>query len=137
VIQLSGFDHQTVAYASIRTMMRHVTEMAALLAGFVAPGAATEAQQRYCTDDLGCSLNGACRNGTCTCDSGWLGLHCERLDLLPADLRHGYNHLSGHENDNGSTSSWGATQLRGDDGLYHTFVGEMYSTHTATAHHPV
>ena len=78
-----------------------------------------------CADDLGCSLNGACTNGACECDSGWVGDACELLDLLPADLSDGYNHLLGHENDNESTSSWGATQLKGEDGLYHTFVGEM------------
>jgi len=81
-----------------------------------------------CTTDLDCSLNGACAASACVCDAGWVSgaKHaCERLDLLPADLSHGYNHLRGHDTDNGSTSSWGATQLKGDDGLYHTFVGEM------------
>ena len=76
-----------------------------------------------CTNDLGCSLNGACVSGRCHCDSGWVGESCELLDLLPADLTHGYNHLNG---DNGSTSSWGATQLRDpDSGVYHTYVGEI------------
>ena len=78
-----------------------------------------------CTDDLSCSLNGECVGGACSCDSGWVGSACERLDLLPADLSQGYNHLLEHEQDNESTSSWGATQLKGDDGVYHTFVGEM------------
>ena len=102
-------------------------KLALLRAGWAAsllPGARAAAVEP-CADDLGCSLNGACTSGACECDRGWLGVSCELLDLLPADLSDGYNHLLGHENDNESTSSWGATQLKGEDGLYHTFVGEM------------
>jgi hypothetical protein len=59
-------------------------------------GAAAEAPLPSCSSDLGCSLNGECSSGRCVCDSGWwsgaLGA-CERLDLLPADLSAGYNHV--------------------------------------------
>ena len=76
--------------------------------------------------DLQCSLNGACEPSGCVCDSGWRGEACELLDLLPANLAAaGYNHLLGHANDNSSVSSWGATQLQGDDGVFHTYVGAM------------
>eukprot|EP00039_Didymoeca_costata_P032509 m.38121 g.38121 ORF g.38121 m.38121 type:complete len:462 (+) comp9391_c0_seq2:271-1656(+) len=82
-----------------------------------------------CDTDLDCSLNGACTNGVCKCDAGWSnGAHmsCELLNLKPANLSHGYNHLSLHKHDNYSVSSWGATQIYNDeDKLYHTFVGEM------------
>ena len=98
------------------------------LLGLLLTAAAIEAVRSRvaaCTDDLSCSLNGACVDGVCSCDSGWIGSSCERLDLLPANLAQGYNHLLGHERDNESTSSWGATQLKDDDGVYHSFVGEM------------
>lgn len=81
-----------------------------------------------------CSLNGAVvAGGGCSCDPGWAGDACERLNLLPADLSHGANWLSdagaaaGNASSlaGGGTSTWGATQLRGDDGLWHTFVDEM------------
>ena len=76
-----------------------------------------------CTSELDCSLNGGCQQGTCHCDSGWIGARCERLQLLPARLDEGYNHLAHTQ----SVSSWGATQgaFDEDDGLYHTFVGEL------------
>ena len=84
---------------------------------------------KACTTDMDCSLNGACAAaGDCVCDSGWTSGAkgaCELLDLLPADLGAGYNRVLGHAHDNGSVSSWGATQLRAADGTYHTFVGEM------------
>ena len=83
---------------------------------------------RTCSTPLHCSLNGACGPSGCICDSGWRNgpaEACELLDLLPADLSAGYNHLLGHASDNGSISTWGATQQQGDDGVYHTYVGMM------------
>lgn len=80
-----------------------------------------------------CSLNGKKTGGSCACDPGWVGAACERLNLLPANLSHGANWLTdggaaaGNASfrSGGGTSSWGATQLRGDDGLWHTWVDEM------------
>jgi hypothetical protein len=74
-----------------------------------------------------CSLNGVKSNGAsgiaaCICDKGWEGANCERLRLKPANLSEGFNSWSTSAP---GTSSWGATQLRGDDGLFHTWVGEM------------
>ena len=79
---------------------------------------------RTCTSDLDCSLNGACSSGSCKCDWGWKGSHCERLKLLPARLSDGFNHLATR---NRSVSSWGATQGPFDEQsqLFHTFVGEL------------
>jgi hypothetical protein len=70
-----------------------------------------------------CSLNGA-RNaaGGCACDPGWEGVNCERLRLKSANLSDGFNSWSTTE---AGTSSWGATQLKGEDGTYHTWVDEM------------
>jgi hypothetical protein len=70
-----------------------------------------------------CSLNGArSATGGCACDSGWEGVNCERLRLKPANLSDGFNSWSTTE---AGTSSWGATQLKGEDGVYHTWVDEM------------
>ena len=71
-----------------------------------------------------CSLNGVknAAGTACVCDKGWEGEHCERLRLKPANLSEGFNSWSTSAP---GTSSWGATQLRGDDGLYHTWVDEM------------
>ncbi|CAK0896503.1 unnamed protein product, partial [Prorocentrum cordatum] len=56
-----------------------------------------------CEDDLGCSLNGECREGRCVCDAAWSGsANCSVLALLPAKRRAGYGAI------NSSTSSWGA-----------------------------
>lgn len=77
-----------------------------------------------CKNDLDCSLNGACVNGACLCDPAWAGERCTELQLLPADLHEGYNRLA-PSHGCGSVSSWGASQLHGEDGVYHTFVEEI------------
>ena len=71
-----------------------------------------------------CSLNGQVATAPgaeagCVCDAGWEGKACERLRLRPANLTHGFNSWGGARSP--GTSSWGATQLKGDDGLYHTW----------------
>ena len=73
-----------------------------------------------CTSALGCSLNGNCVGGRCQCFGGWGGAHCGRLQLLPTTLASGYN-LVAEE----GTASWGGSMVRGDDGQWHSFVGEM------------
>ena len=63
-----------------------------------------------------CSLNGAkAAGGSCSCDPGWVGDACERLNLLPANLSQGANWLTeaggaaGNASSlaHGGTSSWG------------------------------
>lgn len=73
-----------------------------------------------CESDLGCSLNGDCVGGRCKCHSGWGGPRCGRLQLLPTTLQSGYNLVLSN-----ATASWGGSTVLGDDGLYHSFVGEM------------
>ena len=72
-----------------------------------------------------CSLNGELIAGACKCDPGWEGKVCERVRFLAANLSHGFNSWAGNTGQPSGTSSWGATQLRGDDGLWHTWIDEM------------
>jgi hypothetical protein len=69
-----------------------------------------------CTSDIECSLNGACRDGACVCDPGWIGTSCSALDLLPARKAAGYK-MPGR-------SSWGGSVIRAN-GTYHMFVEEL------------
>ena len=39
-----------------------------------------------CTNDLGCSLGGACTDGRCVCDAWFAGPTCARLNLAPTPL---------------------------------------------------
>jgi hypothetical protein len=42
-----------------------------------------------CASDADCSLNGLCAvDGECACDSGWSGISCGKLDLLPVQAEH-------------------------------------------------
>ena len=44
----------------------------------------------YCTDELGCSLLGACVSNACECDQGWTGSNCQNPDLLLEDDLEGF-----------------------------------------------
>ena len=56
--------------------------MAALL--LLLPAAAASGGGK-CASDEDCSLLGSCSGGACAgCRSGWIGPHCEVLDLTPA-----------------------------------------------------
>ena len=73
-----------------------------------------------CSTALDCYLNGACIAGACACDSAWGGATCATLvtgpatqlwpqpDPLPSNL-------------SALGSSWGATIVQGDDGLFHGY----------------
>jgi hypothetical protein len=60
-----------------------------------------------CSDDVGCSLNGVCQHGTCSCDPSWRGPSCSTLWLLPASKEAGFHPPFATVPD--STSSWGGT----------------------------
>lgn len=77
---------------------------------------ANEPNLKKCTDDVGCSLNGACRGGHCACDPGWVGTTCNKLNLGPAALSNGYRRPG--------VSSWGGSVIRDGD-KYHLFVEEL------------
>lgn len=78
-----------------------------------------------CADKLDCSLNGICSSSTatCTCHSGWVGEHCERLDVQPTppDLagQRAYPPSNG-------TASWGGnTVFDPHSGRWHMFVSPV------------
>ncbi|QDS71890.1 hypothetical protein FKW77_010196 [Venturia effusa] len=75
-----------------------------------------------CTTDEDCSLNGLCLREACTCDPGWLGPSCGKLDLRPAKRGTGYNHTTPSLNSTGNlqykswgNSSWGGNIIRDRD----------------------
>jgi hypothetical protein len=72
-----------------------------------------------CTDDLSCSLNGRCSNGSCECDAAWSGSpQCDVLAVLPSRPgRSGYHNISG--------ASWGGNVIGPVKGKFHLFVAQM------------
>ena len=91
-----------------------------LLIAAVASAAVAAAAAGECESGLGCSLNGNCVGGRCSCHSGWGGARCGKLRLLPTTLESGYNRVLSD-----ATASWGGSMVRADDSLWHSFVGEM------------
>jgi hypothetical protein len=73
--------------------------MLLLLSSFSSSGHGTSVG---CRSDGDCSLVGTCSGGSCTCGLGWVGEHCERLDLLPVQPLNGLDLLSLNR-----TSTWG------------------------------
>ena len=78
-----------------------------------------------CKDALGCSLNGECRDGVCTCDKGWKGQVCGELDLMPVDKAEVGLFING-------TTTWGGTPIVTTDPktaekTYHLYVIILYS----------
>jgi hypothetical protein len=74
-----------------------------------------------CTGDEGCSFNGVCSAGSCSCDAAWTGPQCSQMALKRAVRGAGL-----HSVDNGhNTSTWGGSVLRGEDGTYHMYAAEM------------
>ena len=71
-----------------------------------------------------CSRNGvALPGGGCRCDAAWAGGECGTLNLLPALANNLGTIYPGP--DSHSTSSWGGTVSKGEDGLFHLLVSEM------------
>mmetsp|Transcript_42576 Transcript_42576/g.69219 ORF Transcript_42576/g.69219 Transcript_42576/m.69219 type:complete len:330 (-) Transcript_42576:612-1601(-) len=78
-----------------------------------------------CRKDEDCSFNGACTDGGCDCFTGWTGVYCHQLDLLPASNGSGFNLL--HRPPNGKpTSTWGGSVIyKNETGMYHMFASEI------------
>eukprot|EP00930_Biecheleria_cincta_P076262 TRINITY_DN63474_c0_g1_i1.p1 TRINITY_DN63474_c0_g1~~TRINITY_DN63474_c0_g1_i1.p1 ORF type:complete len:475 (-),score=56.25 TRINITY_DN63474_c0_g1_i1:119-1543(-) len=72
---------------------------------------------RTCSNSQDCSLNGACIDGTCHCDSPWEGDTCQHMRLLPTKAVQGYAMQP-------NLTSWGGGILF-DGGKYHLFVCVM------------
>ena|SRR5690242_1655494 len=90
-----------------------------------------------CATDEDCSLNGLCLPNTgtnttltCTCDTGWFGSDCGRLDLAPATRYTGFNNTDyrapDHYNNRGN-SSWGGqiVQDQEDPKLFHLIYDQF------------
>jgi len=74
-----------------------------------------------CVVDDDCNLNGVCDQGSCICDSPWLGDDCSLLDVVPSPVAPAYPPPSIFN----STTSWGGSVALGDDNKYHMFAAEM------------
>ena len=74
-----------------------------------------------CSSAFDCQLNGECANGTCVCDTAWMGPQCGVLDVEQGTVAYG----------NGAstsplTSAWGGGPPVVDEyGMYHLFVSEI------------
>ena len=92
---------------------------------------ANEAQvvAEKCGSDEDCSLNGVCQPATaiCACDPAWGGPACATLNLLPvpgdpaATVAVAYPPPA----DFNTTTSWGGSVVKAEDGQYHLFAAEM------------
>ena len=70
-----------------------------------------------------CAQNGECADGACACKSGWKGVACTQLDLLPTlnGQDAGYNYVTDEQN----VSSWGGVPLRDESGQFHMWVSHF------------
>ena len=74
-----------------------------------------------CTDDVGCSLNGACDTltGRCGCRAPWTGTECHLLAFKPASFPQGYGMSP-------NITTWGGGALYDPAaGLYHLYASRM------------
>jgi len=71
-----------------------------------------------CSTELDCQLSGRCMDGACLCDSGWSGVHCTTLAMMPNEPGHyAYRH---HADDGSFWNSWGSSQpIKDAQGKYH------------------
>ena len=47
-----------------------------------------------CIDDRGCSMNGQCNQGSCTCTPAWKGPACNKLAFVPGPRESGYRQIN-------------------------------------------
>ena len=85
-----------------------------------------------CASDYDCNMAGRCTtHGTCTCDHGWTGDRCERINFGKAwACSHGGLCLEG---EGGFTSTWGGEAVRGDDGKWHVFAAGFAGNRTLSS----
>lgn len=72
-----------------------------------------------CSDAADCNLNGLCSSGTCACVAPWTGATCGALDFMRARAPDGALYRRAN------TSSWCASALRDDAGVWHAIVAQM------------
>ncbi len=85
-----------------------------------------------CTDEVDCSLAGACTAGACECDKGYTGRFCERL-------REGRTHLVWPpQSDMPWSAGWGASVRRDPNapGKWHAFVDTICQANRTAAGQP-
>ena len=115
-------------------------------------GAVSGIRQIACVTAENCSLNGVCdgSTGRCTCDKGWRGYDCSRLDLHPTPRTAGCE-LTGHlpllvigrsfltdccvvvdnapsvdgTTEQAANSSWGGSIVKAHDGVYLMFAAQL------------
>jgi hypothetical protein len=101
-----------------------------------------------CTDDIGCNMAGRCVSGSCTCDAGWTGEHCERIKFGRSyGCGEGglcLNHTaaaaatgSGTSYADNFTASWGGEVVRGDnDTDWHMYAASFGQDSTLNRSRP-
>lgn len=81
-----------------------------------------------CTGDVDCWLNGDCIDGVCVCDAAWTGSACNVLVELPSTQL--WPPLVLPSNESELASSWGASIVQDDDGLWHGFFDVVCGEYT-------
>ena len=91
-------------------------------------GAVSGVRRTACVTDRNCSLNGVCdgSTGQCSCDKGWRGYDCSRLDLQPTPRSAGYNAPSADATtEQAANSSWGGSIVSAAGGGYLMFAAQL------------
>lgn len=87
-----------------------------------------------CDTDLDCWLNGDCVAGSCACDPAWTGENCNTLSELPSVQL--WPPLDIPANLTEFASSWGATIVQDDAGLWHVRLVRSASAVLYSPHAP-
>jgi hypothetical protein len=78
-----------------------------------------------CSTAFDCSLAGQCVDGVCQCEKWALGPTCAKLALEPLSSAAALRPLISDGTSETSTTRWGGSVVRGDDGNIHMFSAEM------------